>query len=80
MITLLRFVMIVVRGKKAVFVFPSVEEPVACEPMLEMFRKMFIYLKTELVCTIFVKAYNKGEISEDKRRTGKGVHAKSYIM
>jgi multimeric flavodoxin WrbA len=59
------------RGKKAVIVSPSAEGPVACEPMLKMFRKMFIYLKMELAGTIFVKAYNKGEISEDKEELEK---------
>jgi hypothetical protein len=56
----------ILRGKKAVVVSPSAEGPVACDPMLEMFRRMFIYLKMEFAGTILVKAYDKGAISEDK--------------
>ena len=29
------------RGKKAVVVVPSAEGPIACDPLLEMFRRMF---------------------------------------
>lgn len=54
------------RGKKAVVVSPSAEGPIASDPMLEMFLRMLIYLKIKFSGTIFVKAYNEGEISEDK--------------
>lgn len=63
------------RGKKAVVVSPSAEGPVACDPMLEMFRRMFIYLKMEFAGTILVKAYDKGEISEDKEEL-----EKAYVL
>jgi len=58
-------------GKQAVIVAPSAEGPVACGPMLEMFDKMFVYLKVERVGTVFVKAYNKGEIAKNKEELDK---------
>ena len=52
-------------GKRAVIVSPAAEGPVACEPMLEMFERMFAYIKVELAGTVFGKAYNKCDISKD---------------
>jgi len=54
------------RGKRAVVVSPSAEGPVACDPLLEMFRRMFLYLKMEFVGSVLVKAYDKGKIAENK--------------
>ena len=54
-------------GKRAVVVSPSAEGPAACDPLLEMFRRMFLYLKMEFVGTVFVKAYEKGEILKNRK-------------
>ena len=54
-------------GKRAVVVAPSAEGQAACDPLLEMFRRMFLYLKMELAGTVFVKAYEKGEVIKNKR-------------
>lgn len=59
------------RGKKAVVVSPSAEGPVACDPLLEMFRRMFEYLKMEFVGKVLVKAYEKGEIITNKKEMQK---------
>ena len=53
------------KGKRAVVVSASAEGPDACDPLLEMFRRMFLYLKMEFAGKILVKAYNKGEITKD---------------
>ena len=47
-------------------VAPSAEGPKACDPMLQMYRKMFAYIKIELAGAVLVKAYEKGEIAKDK--------------
>jgi multimeric flavodoxin WrbA len=54
-------------GKRAVVVSASAEGPVACDPLLEMFRRSFEYLKMRFVGKVLVKAYDKGEIAENKR-------------
>ena len=59
------------RGKRAVVVAPSAEGPEACDPMLEMFRLCFEYLEMEFVGKILVKAYEKGEIRENREEMGK---------
>ena len=61
------------RGKRAVVVSPSAEGPVACDPLLEMFRRMFLYLKMEFAGKVLVKAYDKGEIAENKKELKKAV-------
>jgi multimeric flavodoxin WrbA len=53
-------------GKRAVVVSPSAEGPVACEPLLEMFRRSFAYLRMEFVGEVLVKAYEKGEVAKNK--------------
>ena len=58
-------------GKRAVVVSPSGEGPVACDPLLEMFRRMFKYLGVELAGTVFVKAYKKGEIKKNRKEMEK---------
>ena len=55
------------RGKKAVVVAPSAEGAKACDPLLEMFRRMFEYLKMEFAGKVFVKAYDKEEIITNKK-------------
>jgi multimeric flavodoxin WrbA len=59
------------RGKRAVVVAPSAEGPEACDPMLEMFRLCFEYLEMEFVGKILVKAYEKGEIRENREEMEK---------
>jgi hypothetical protein len=39
---------------------------VACDPLLVMFRRVFLYLKMEFAGKILVKAYDKGEIAKNK--------------
>jgi len=53
-------------GKRAVVVSPSAEGPVACDPLMEMFRRMFKYIRVELVGSVLVKAYEKGEIADNQ--------------
>ena len=43
----------------------------ACDPLLEMFRRMFLYLKMEFAGKVLVKAYDKGEIGENKKELKK---------
>ena len=38
----------------------------ACDPLLVMFRRVFLYLKMEFAGKILVKAYDKGEIAKNK--------------
>ena len=54
-------------GKRAVVVAPSAEGSSACDPLLEMFRRMFEYLRMELAGTVFVKAYEKGEVIKSRK-------------
>lgn len=54
------------RDKRAVVISPSAEGPEACDLLLEMFRRMFLYLKMEFVGEVLVKAYDKGEIAKNK--------------
>jgi multimeric flavodoxin WrbA len=53
-------------GKRAVVVSPSAEGPVACEPMIEMFRRMFLYIGVEFAGKVLDKAYNRGAVAENK--------------
>ena len=59
------------RDKKAVVVAPSAEGPIACDPLLEMFRRMFEYLKMRFEGKVLVKAYEKGEIITNKKEIDK---------
>jgi hypothetical protein len=43
------------RGKWAIVVSLSAEGPEACDPLLEMFRRMFLYLKIEFEARFLVK-------------------------
>jgi multimeric flavodoxin WrbA len=56
----------ILAGKRAVIVSPSAEGPVACGPMLEMFRRMLLYIGVEFAGEILAKAYDKGAVAEDK--------------
>ena len=58
-------------GKRAIVVSPSAEGPVACDPLLEMFRRMFKYIGIEFVGKVLVKAYEKGEILKNKEELDK---------
>jgi len=51
--------------KKALIVVPSEEGPSACKPLIEMFCMSFNYLGMKLVDKILIKAYEKGEITEN---------------
>jgi multimeric flavodoxin WrbA len=53
-------------GKRAIVVCPSAEGPKACEPMLDMFERMFKYIKVELAGTVFGTGYNKGAVAKNK--------------
>jgi multimeric flavodoxin WrbA len=53
-------------GKRAAIVCPSAEGPKACEPMLEMFERMFKYIKVELAGAVFGTGYNKGAVAKNK--------------
>jgi len=55
-----------VKGKKGVLVVPSGEGPKSCGPLIKMFRMSFDYLKMKYVGKILVRAYEKGEIGENR--------------
>ena len=59
------------RRKRAILVSPSAEGPVAFDPLLEMFRRMFLYLKMEFAGKVLVKAYYKCEIAENRKELKK---------
>jgi len=54
------------RGKRAVVVAPSAEGAKACGPLVEMFRLCFGYLGMEFVGEVLVKAYERGEVAENR--------------
>jgi len=58
-------------GKRAIVVSPSAEGPIACDPLLEMFQRMFKYIGIEFVSKVLVKAYEKGEILKNKEAMAK---------
>ncbi len=58
-------------GKKGVLVTPSEEGEEACQSLVEMFRKSFHYLGMEFVGAILPKAYERGEIKENKEELKK---------
>ena len=53
-------------GKRAVVVSPSAEGSAASDPLLEMFRRMFLYIGVEFAGKVLVKAYDKGAVAENK--------------
>jgi multimeric flavodoxin WrbA len=59
------------RGKRAIVVSPSAEGPTASDPLLEMFRRMFLYIGVEFAGKILVKAYDKGAVVENKKELDK---------
>jgi multimeric flavodoxin WrbA len=59
------------RGKRAVVVAPAAEGSKACGPMVEMFRLSFEYLGVEFVGKLLVEAYEKGEITNNKKEMEK---------
>lgn len=58
-------------GKQAIIVCPSAEGPKACEPMLDMFERMFKYIKVKLAGTVFATAYNKGAVAKNENMLDK---------
>ena len=54
------------KGKKAIVVVPSAEGPKACEPMVEIFRMSFRYLKMEFVGKVLAKVFEKVKVVADK--------------
>jgi multimeric flavodoxin WrbA len=54
------------KEKKAIVVVPSAEGPKACDPMIEIFRLSFKYLKMEFVGTVLAKAFDKGAVAADQ--------------
>jgi len=54
------------QGKKGLVVVPSEEGPNACEALLTMFRMSFDYLGMQFCGKILAKAYEKGEIAENR--------------
>ena len=55
------------QGKKAVLVVPSEEGPKACKALLEMFRMSFDYLGMEFIDSILSMAYERAEVSGNKK-------------
>lgn len=55
-----------IKGKKAVVIVPSGEEPQASRFLMGMFRESFSYLGMQLVGEVLVKAYEKGEVLQNK--------------
>jgi multimeric flavodoxin WrbA len=55
------------KGKKAAVVVASGDDTEASGPLVEMFRLAFDYLKVDFVGHVLAKAYEKGEISQDKK-------------
>lgn len=58
-------------GKKGVLVAPSEEGAEACRCLVEMFRMSFDYLGMEFRGAILPKAYEKGEIKENREELKK---------
>jgi hypothetical protein len=59
------------KGKRAIIVEPSAEGPKACDPMLQMFRIMFDYVGIQFLGHVFVKAYEKGDVTKNKNELNK---------
>jgi len=55
------------KGKRWVLVTPAAEGPRACRPLIQMLRLSFDYLGMKFIGKILVKAYEKGEIKENRR-------------
>jgi multimeric flavodoxin WrbA len=52
------------KGKKAVLIVPSEEGDEASKYLVGMFELSFRYLEIQLINTLLVKAYTKGEVKE----------------
>ena len=59
------------QGKRAIIVCPSAEGPKACDPMMEMFRRMFKYIEVELAGAVFGTGYNKGVVTKNQEELDK---------
>ena len=55
------------KGKRWVLVTPAAEGPRVCRPLIQMLRLSFDYLGMKFIGKILVKAYEKGEIKENRR-------------
>ena len=55
------------QGKRGVLVAPSEEGPKACKALLEMFRMSFDYLGMEFIDSILSMAYERAEVSGNKK-------------
>ena len=54
------------KGKRGVVVTPSEEGESCCGPLMEMFRMSFEYLRMTYAGSILVKAYERGEVRDNK--------------
>ena len=54
------------KGKRGVVVIPSEEGESCCGPLMEMFRMSFEYLGMIFAGSILVKAYERGEVRDNK--------------
>jgi len=55
------------KGKRWVLVAPAADGPKVCGPLVQMFRLSFDYLGMKFAGKILVKAYEKGEVKEDRK-------------
>ena len=55
------------RGKRWVLVSPAADGPSVCGPLVQMFRMSFDYLGMKFAGKILVKAYEKGEVKENRQ-------------
>lgn len=58
-------------GKKGIVVAPSEEGPEACRCLVEMFRNSFAYVGMQFAGAILPKAYERGEIQQNKEELQK---------
>ncbi len=59
------------KGKKGVVVAPSEEGAKACGPLVKMFQMSFEYLGMQFIGKLLPKAYERGEISQNKKELNK---------
>jgi len=55
------------KGKRWVLVAPAADGPRVCGPLVQMFRMSFDYLGMKFAGKILVKAYEKGEVKENRQ-------------
>jgi len=67
-------------GKKGVLVTPSEEGEEACHCLVEMFRRSFAYLGMEFAGVILPKAYEKGEIKQNKEELRRAYEFGSSLL